>query len=117
MCTSETICKTWRNAVKLAGQRAPAVVDDKGIAPFNATTKGNDISVLPHLGGNCFSRIDRRCESNIESGDERKVVFANGFEYGPAGDSVGAQAVQDRFLEAGLPRQARVCVQRISIPA
>lgn len=79
MGTSETIRKNWRIAVKLGSQRALAVVDNKGVAFFNAAAKGNDISVLPHLGGNCFSRIDRRRESNVESGDERKVVVANRF--------------------------------------
>ena len=62
-----------------------------------------------------FPGDDRRLESTAHAAEAGRVGAAEGVQQGPTGESVGTQAVQYRFVEAGRRGEGRVGVQRVPV--
>src|SRR3546814_17795555 len=73
--------------------------------------------LAPHLGHDGLARQHGGGEARVERVDPGRIMVAQPFHDRARGDAVGAQAMQDRAIEAGAPRHRRIGVARVVIAA
>ena len=85
-----------------------------------STTRERKLTTAPsrHISVRMVSPgKDRRGEAAGERRELFRIVAAHGFQHRVAGDAEGAEAVQDRALEAGRLREGGLGMQRIVVAA
>src|SRR3546814_12340180 len=75
-------------------------VDRDHVAPGYPAPERHRVAVAPHLGHDGLARQHGGGEARVERVDPGRIMVAQPFHDRARGDAVGAQAMQDRALEA-----------------
>src|SRR5690348_12056493 len=100
-------------AMTLTRHLGAAVIDSDCVAFDDARAEAYHATIAPYLGADGFARIDRRRKARLHAGELKRIIAADRFEDGVAGDAEGGEAVQDWTRKAGGLREGRVAMQRI----
>ena len=99
------------------GEGAFSIIDRDDITLFDARSKTDDIIVFPHFDEMGFARVNRTRKAHIKSSDTGLVVARHCLQHAAAGNTVRAEAMQNRRIESCFFGNVGVSVQGVAVAA
>src|SRR5262245_56272290 len=99
------------------GDFSAAVVEHDTVALVDARAERDLATLAIHLEANRLAGENRRRKPCEQAFQAAGVVVAERCEERVAGDSISAQAVQDRAVESSLARERWLRMQRVAVRA